>query len=68
MLPGFGQLAGAELVLDRVSHGGAFGGARDDPLSSPVPVGSQADSRAAGSPTKDSVKLAVLYVTGLEPD
>ncbi len=30
----FGQLAGADFVLDRVYRGGAFGGTRDDPLSS----------------------------------
>jgi hypothetical protein len=45
-----------------------MGGTRDDPLSRLLPVGNQGGFRAAGSPTRDSVKLAVLYSTGSEPD
>jgi Restriction endonuclease AspBHI N-terminal len=64
----FDQLAGADLVLDRVYRGGAVGGTRDDPLSKLLPVGNQGGFRPAGSPTKDSVKLVVLYTTGSETD
>jgi hypothetical protein len=60
----FGQLADADLVLDRIYRGGAVGGTGDDPLR----VGNQGGFRPAGSPKKDSVKLAVLYTTGSEPD
>ena len=64
----FDQLAGADLVLDCVYRGGTFGDTRDDPLSKLLPVGNQGGFRVAGSTTKDSVKLAVLYTTGEEPD
>ena len=64
----FDQLAGADLVLDRVYRGGTVGGTRDDPLCKLLPVGNLGGFRPAGSPTKDSVKLAVLYTTGSEPD
>jgi hypothetical protein len=64
----FDQLAGTDLVLDRVYRGGSQGGTRDDPLCRLLPVGNQGGFRPAGSPTKDSVKLAVLYTTGEEPD
>jgi len=60
----FGQLAGADLVLDRIYRGGAVGGTGDDPLSKLLRVGNQGGFRPAGSPKKDSVKLAVLYTTG----
>src|SRR6266516_6345206 len=64
----FGQLADADLVLDRVYRGGSVGGTGDDPLSKLLRVGNQGGFRPAGSPKKDSVKLAVLYTTGSEPD
>ena len=64
----FDQLAGADLVLDRVYRGGTVGGTRDDPLCKLLPVGNQGGFRPAGSTTKNSVKLAVLYTTGSEPD
>src|SRR5215471_2665750 len=63
----FDQLAGADLVVDRIYRGGSMGGTRDDPLSKLLDVGNQGGFRPAGSPTKDSVKLAVLYTTGSEP-
>jgi Restriction endonuclease AspBHI N-terminal/Restriction endonuclease len=64
----FGQLANADLILDRIYRGGAIGGTGDDPLSKLLRVGNQGGFRPAGSPKKDSVKLAVLYTTGSEPD
>jgi hypothetical protein len=64
----FDQSVGTDLVLDRVCRGGTAGGTRDDPLSKLLPVGNQGGFRPAGSPTKDLVKLAVLYTTGSEPD
>ncbi len=64
----FDQLAGADLVLDRVYRGGTGGGTQDDPLSKLLHVGNQGVFRPAGSVTKDSVKLVVLYTTGSEPD
>jgi hypothetical protein len=65
---GFDRLAGTDLVLDRVYRGGHQGGTRDDPLSRLLPVGNQGGFRIAGSTTKNTVKLAVLYTTGEEPD
>lgn len=64
----FDNLAGADLFVDRTYRGGSAGGTRDDPLSKLLPVGNQGGFRSAGSPTRDSVKLAVLYTTGSEPD
>ena len=64
----FGQLAGADLILDRVYRGGSMGGTGDDPLSRLLPVGNQGGFRQAGSTTRDTVKLLVLYTTGAEPD
>jgi hypothetical protein len=65
----FDQLADADLVLDRVYRGGGTdGGTRDDPLNKLLPVGNQGGFRPAGSPTRNLVKLAVLYTTGQEPD
>lgn len=64
----FGRLADADLVLDRIYRGGVVGGTGDDPLSKLLRVGNQGGFRPAGSPKKDSVKLAVVYTTGSEPD
>jgi hypothetical protein len=41
---------------------------RTDPLSKLLRVGNQGGFRPAGSPKNDSVKLAVLYTTGSQPD
>jgi hypothetical protein len=65
---GFDRLAGTDLVVDRVYRGGAAGNAGDDPLSRLLPVGNQGGFRFNGSPLLNSVKLAVLYTSGAEPD
>ena len=64
----FSQLATADLIVDRVYRGGTAGNARDDPLSKLLPVGNQGGFRTYGRPVPDSVKLAVLYTSGAEPD
>ncbi|MBW0128600.1 hypothetical protein I4I82_13015 [Pseudonocardia oceani] len=40
----------------------------DDPLARLLPVGNQGGFRYSGSPRKGTVRLAVLYTTGAEPD
>lgn len=65
---GFDQLAGADLVVDRVYRGGAAGNTSDDPLSKLLPVGNQGGFRTHGRPVQDTVKLIVLYTSGAEPD
>jgi hypothetical protein len=50
----FNQLAGSDLVVDRVYRGGIAGNAGDDPLSKLLPVGNQGGFRTLGSPKKDS--------------
>jgi hypothetical protein len=65
----FGQLAGADLGVDRIYKGGSAGNAGDDPLSRLLPgVGNQGGFRMYGSPIRDMVKLVVLYTSGAEPD
>jgi len=64
----FDQLAGADLVVDRVYRGGAAGNTSDDPLSKLLPVGNQGGFRTYGRPVRDTVKLVVLYTSGAEPD
>jgi Restriction endonuclease AspBHI N-terminal/Restriction endonuclease len=65
---GFDQLAGADLVVDRVYRGGAAGNTSDDPLSKLLRVGNQGGFRTHGRPAQDTVKLIVLYTSGAEPD
>lgn len=65
---GFDQLAGADLVVDRIYEGGRAGNTADDPLGKLLPVGNQGGFRTSGSPKKDAVKVAVLYTSGAEPD
>ena len=64
----FDQLAGADLVIDRIFRGGAAGNTGDDPLSKLLPVGNQGGFRTHGRPVPDAVKLVVLYTSGAEPD
>jgi Restriction endonuclease AspBHI N-terminal/Restriction endonuclease len=65
---GFDRLVGADLVIDRIYEGGGAGNAGDDPLNKLLPVGNQGGFRTKGSPKGDSVKVAVLYTSGAEPD
>lgn len=65
---GFDRLDGADLVIDRIYQGGRAGNTGDDPLGKLLPVGNQGGFRMSGSPKKDSVKVAVLYTSGAEPD
>ena len=64
----FDQLAGTDLVVDRVYRGGNAGNAGDDPLSKLLPVGNQGGFRTHGRTVQDAVKLVVLYTSGAEPD
>src|SRR4029077_12650731 len=65
---GFDQLDGADLVIDRIYQGGRAGNTGDDSLGKLLPVRNQGGFRMSGSPKKDSVKVAVLYTSGAEPD
>jgi Restriction endonuclease AspBHI N-terminal/Restriction endonuclease len=64
----FDDLADADLLLERVYRGGVAGNVGDDPLARLLPVGNQGGFRTCGRVTRDTVKLAVLYTTGAEPD
>jgi hypothetical protein len=64
----FQQLEDADLIIDRVYQGGRAGNTADDPLNKLLPVGNQGGFRACGSSKKDTVKVAVLYTSGAEPD
>jgi hypothetical protein len=64
----FADLAGADLLLERVYRGGITGNVSDDPLARLLPVGNQGGFRTYGSVARDAVRLAVLYTTGEEPD
>jgi hypothetical protein len=65
----FEELPTAHLVLDAVYGGGTAGSIADDPLARMLPgVGNQGGFRFIGSPAKRTVRLAVLFTTGAEPD
>jgi hypothetical protein len=64
----FDQLKDADLVIDRVYQGGRAGNTADDPLGKLLPIGNQGGFRMSGSPKRDSVKVAVLYTSGVELD
>jgi hypothetical protein len=64
----FERLPDADLVLDRTYQGGSAGNAGDDPLARLLPIGNQGGFRYKGSPAADSVRVAVLYTSGEEPD
>lgn len=64
----FDDLSRSNLTVDRVYRGGARGNAADDPLARLLPVGNQGGFRYAGSPMRGTVKLCVLYTSGVESD
>lgn len=64
----FDQLAGADLVVDRVYKGGSAKNAADDPISRLVSVGNQGGFRYRGSVASATVRLVVLYTSGVDPD
>ncbi|MET0966968.1 MAG: restriction endonuclease [Nakamurella sp.] len=64
----FDKLAAADLTVDQVYRGGVSGTSADDPLNRLLPVGNQGGFRPAGSPTKGTVRLCVLYTSGRETD
>lgn len=65
----FAGLGTADLVVDALYAGGSNGNTGDDPMSRLVPgIGNQGGFRYAGSPSRSTVKLAVLYTSGGETD
>jgi len=64
----FEDLADADLYVGAVYLGGSQGTAADDPLAKLLPVGNQGGFRHAGSPTKGTVRLSVLYTSGAEAE
>ena len=64
----FGQLATADLHVDRVYSGGKAGNRGDDPIAKLLPVGNAGGFRFLGSPTKDTVRAVVLYTSNADPD
>jgi hypothetical protein len=65
----FERLATTDLHVDEVYLGGRHNDFRDDPLDPLVRgVGNQGGFRYVGSPWKKSVRLSVLYTSGLEVD
>lgn len=64
----FEDLADADLYVGAVYLGGSQGTAADDPLAKLLPVGNQGGFRHAGSPTKGTVLLSVLYTSGAEAE
>lgn len=64
----FADLATADLVLDKVYLGGSLGHAGDDAIGKLLPVGNQGGFRFSGSVRRETVKLVVLYTSGVEID
>ncbi len=64
----FVDLPTADLVLDRTYRGGTNRNFGDDPIFRLLPVGNQGGFRVAGSIVKGTVKLVVLYTSGVEVD
>ncbi|MCJ0907035.1 hypothetical protein [Rhodococcus sp. ARC_M6] len=64
----FEDLADADLYVGAVYLGGSKGTAGDDPLAKLLPVGNQGGFRHAGSPTRGTVRLSVLYTSGAEAE
>jgi hypothetical protein len=64
----FVDLASADLSIDKVYAGGPKGNAGDDPISRLLPVGNMGGFRYSGSVAKGTVRLVVLYTSGVEVD
>lgn len=64
----FEELPRTDLHVGAVYLGGGRGNAGDDPLAKLLPVGNQGGFRHAGSPTKRTVRLSVLYTSGVEEE
>lgn len=65
----FEQLRSSDLQLEAVYLGGSHKNVKDDPLDPLVPgVGNQGGFRYAGSPWKKTVRVSVLYTSGVEVD
>ena len=64
----FTELRAADLILDQTYLAGMAGHARDDPLAVLLPVGNQGGFRYVGSPAQGTVRLVVLYTSGVNPD
>ncbi|MGY1737018.1 restriction endonuclease [Geodermatophilus sp. SYSU D00684] len=64
----FSHLATADLVVEQTYLAGTAGHAGDDPLAVLLPVGNQGGFRYAGSPSKGTVRLVVLYTSGVNED
>ncbi|GIF71013.1 restriction endonuclease [Asanoa siamensis] len=64
----FDALSDADLMVDAIYRGGSAGSVADDPLGRLLPVGNQGGFRYKGSVLDKTVRLAVLYTSGFEPD
>lgn len=64
----FAAVATADLVLEREYAGGLAGTMADDPLARMFPVGNQGGFRYKGSVAEQTVRLVVLYTTGVNTD
>ncbi|MEU7646802.1 restriction endonuclease [Streptomyces huasconensis] len=65
----FSDLETADLIVDALYAGGTSGNTGDEPISKLIKgVGNQGGFRYVGWPTKNNVKLAVLYTSGGEVD
>ena len=64
----FALLPDVDLVLDQTYLGGSAGHSGDDPLAVLLPVGNQGGFRYAGSPSRGTVRLVVLYTSGTSRD
>lgn len=64
----FDQLANCDLHIDQVYLGGPFNDLRGEALNVLVGVGNQGGFRFVGSLKDDAVQLAVLFMSGTEPD
>ena len=64
----FDRLSDVDLLVDQIYIGGTAGNAGDDPLAALLPVGNQGGFRYVGSPTRQTVRLVVLYTSGINQD